>query len=98
MQLSTLVVAALAALTSAKPAVQKRQAECPEVDNIPICGYNCILSAVVEIGCAVDDYSCMCSNFSQLRLAAAPCVYENCGLDGTPEVLAAAEAVCAACA
>ncbi|KAL2136210.1 hypothetical protein VTI74DRAFT_4840 [Chaetomium olivicolor] len=97
MQFSTLIVAALAAVASAGPAAMKR-ADCPEVDKIPACGYNCILAAVTDINCAVDDYACMCSKFDQLRLAAAPCVYENCGLDGTPAVLAAAQAVCDACA
>jgi fructoselysine-6-P-deglycase FrlB-like protein len=37
MQFSTLVIATLAAVASASPAV-RRQAECPEVDNIPVCG------------------------------------------------------------
>jgi hypothetical protein len=37
MQFSTLIVATLAAVASAGPAV-KRQADCPEVDAIPVCG------------------------------------------------------------
>ncbi|KAH6850536.1 hypothetical protein B0I37DRAFT_444549 [Chaetomium sp. MPI-CAGE-AT-0009] len=97
MQFSTLVLATLAAVASASPAV-RRQADCPEVDNIPVCGYSCILAAVTQIGCGVDDYACMCSKFSDLQLAAAGCVISNCGLAGAPAVLSAAQAVCDACA
>lgn len=60
--------------------------------------YGCILDAVTAIGCATEDYPCMCSKFADLRLAAASCVYTNCGLAGAGPVLAAAEAVCTACA
>ena len=59
--------------------------------------YSCILAAVTEIGCGAEDYACMCSKFSDLQLAAASCVITNCGIDGTPAVLAAAQAVCDAC-
>lgn len=37
MQFSTLIIATLAAVASASPAV-KRQADCAEVDQIPECG------------------------------------------------------------
>ena len=43
MHFSALVVAALAAVASAGPAM-KRQAECPEVGNIPACGVSLFLS------------------------------------------------------
>ncbi|KAJ4301964.1 hypothetical protein N0V88_002092 [Collariella sp. IMI 366227] len=97
MQFSTLIIAALAAVASAGPARMSPRVDCPEVDDIPLCGYPCIEAAATAINCATDDYPCMCASFAELRLAAAACVYENCGLDGTPAVLAAAEAVCAAC-
>ncbi|KAK4138407.1 hypothetical protein BT67DRAFT_369360 [Trichocladium antarcticum] len=97
MQFSTLIIAALAAVASASPAMEKR-VPCPEIDLIPLCGYGCILDAVTAIGCATEDYPCMCSKFADLRLAAASCVYTNCGLAGAGPVLAAAEAVCTACA
>ncbi|GAB1314651.1 hypothetical protein MFIFM68171_04861 [Madurella fahalii] len=97
MQFSTIFIAALAGLASAGPAV-KRQNDCPEVDAIPLCGYPCILAAASSIGCATDDYQCMCGQFAELRLAAASCTYTNCGIEGTQAVLEAAEAVCAACA
>jgi hypothetical protein len=121
MQFSTLIVATLAAVASAGPAV-KRQADCPEVDAIPFCGvrsltlqaqnlfresdantenqqqYPCILTAATDIGCGPEDYPCMCGKFADLRLAAAGCVLTNCGAAGVADVLAAAEAVCAACA
>jgi hypothetical protein len=45
MHFSTLIVAALAAVASASPAI-KRQAECPEVDNIPICGVSLLIIRV----------------------------------------------------
>jgi len=60
--------------------------------------YPCIAAAVTQIGCEVDNYTCMCSKFNDLQLAAAGCVYTNCGLEGVSAVLAAAQAVCAACA
>ncbi|KAG7289271.1 hypothetical protein NEMBOFW57_005636 [Staphylotrichum longicolle] len=101
MQFTTFAVIALAAVASAGPAI-KRQTACPEADNIPACGetrqYPCIASAVTELGCAADDYTCMCSKFNDLQLAAAGCVYSNCGLAGVSAVLSAAQAVCAACA
>ena len=43
MHFSALVVAALAAVASAGPAM-KRQAECPEVGDIPACGVSLFLS------------------------------------------------------
>lgn len=117
MHFTTFIVATLAAVASAGPAM-KRQAECPEAANIPACGVSsqtpfsgerrnsncktpqapCILAAATQIGCATNDYPCMCSKFSDLRSAAAVCVYTNCGLDGISAVLTAADAVCAACA
>ncbi|KAL2166755.1 hypothetical protein VTG60DRAFT_2239 [Thermothelomyces hinnuleus] len=97
MQFSTVVVAALAAVASASP-VLKRQAACPEVDQIPECGYDCIVNAAAGLGCQADDYKCMCDQFDALRSSAATCVLSNCGLDGALEVISAAEAVCAACA
>ncbi|KXX73377.1 DNA-directed RNA polymerase subunit beta' [Madurella mycetomatis] len=97
MQFSTIFVVAFAGLASAGPAL-KRQNDCPEVDDIPLCGYPCILAAASDIGCAADDYSCMCGQFDELRLAAASCTIENCGIEGVQAVLDAAEAVCAACA
>jgi hypothetical protein len=67
-------------------------------DDISNQQYPCIQAAVTDIGCSADDYSCMCSKFSDLQLAAASCVITNCGLAGASAVLSAAEAVCAACA
>ncbi|KAL2141210.1 hypothetical protein VTI28DRAFT_2716 [Corynascus sepedonium] len=97
MQFSTLIIATLAAVASASPAV-KRQADCAEVDQIPECGYQCIVDAAAGLGCAEADYTCMCGSFDELRNGAAGCVLEKCGLDGAPAVISGAEAVCAACA
>ncbi|KAK4118761.1 hypothetical protein N657DRAFT_694194 [Parathielavia appendiculata] len=98
MRFSTLIIiTALGVAASAGP-LSKRQTECPEASNIPACGLPCIQSAATAVGCAVDGYACMCSKFDALRLAAAPCAVSNCGMAGVPALLAAAEAVCAACA
>ncbi|KAL2022368.1 hypothetical protein VTK56DRAFT_5435 [Thermocarpiscus australiensis] len=96
MQFSAIIIAALAAVASAGPAF-KRQAECPQVNDIPACGYPCIVSAATNIGCATDDYPCMCGRFNDLQNAAAGCAINNCGLSGALQVLAAAQAVCDNC-
>ncbi|KAK4149421.1 hypothetical protein C8A00DRAFT_18887 [Chaetomidium leptoderma] len=96
MQFSTFIVATLAAVASAGPTI-KRQADCPEIDKIPICGYPCILTAVTAIGCEADDYACMCGKFDDLRSSAAACVVTNCSFGDSLAVVSAAQAVCAAC-
>ncbi|KAK4455303.1 hypothetical protein QBC34DRAFT_432657 [Podospora aff. communis PSN243] len=99
MRFSTIAAAAFAALASASP-VAKRQDHptCPQVADIPACGYDCIFNAFTDLGCASDDYACGCSSFSELRSKAAGCVIGACGLTGALGVLSAAEAVCKACA
>ncbi|KAK3297260.1 uncharacterized protein B0H64DRAFT_391715 [Chaetomium fimeti] len=96
MQFSTLIIATLAAVVSASPAV-RRQAECPQVADIPACGAPCILEAAVAVGCADTDYPCMCGKFDELQTSAASCVIDGCGIAGAPAVLTAAQAVCDAC-
>ncbi|KAL2152231.1 hypothetical protein VTH82DRAFT_5415 [Thermothelomyces myriococcoides] len=97
MHFSTIAVAALAAVASASPTI-KRQAECPEADQIPECGYDCIVNAAADLGCQAEEYKCMCDQFEALQSAAATCVLTNCGIDEALNVISAAEAVCAACA
>ncbi|KAK3306259.1 uncharacterized protein B0T15DRAFT_223147 [Chaetomium strumarium] len=97
MHFSTILIATLAAAVSAGPTM-KRQAACPEVDNIPACGYPCIADAVAAVGCAETDYSCMCGNFDTVQSGATSCVLANCDLTNALAVLSAARAVCDACA
>ncbi|KAK4194539.1 hypothetical protein QBC40DRAFT_259921 [Triangularia verruculosa] len=98
MQLSTVLVSALAAVASASPALRARQADCPEVNAVPTCGRPCIYNAAATLGCPDNtDYACMCGQWDALRSAAAGCVITNCGILNALTVLNAVQAVCNAC-
>ncbi|KAK4182401.1 hypothetical protein QBC35DRAFT_468115 [Podospora australis] len=101
MQVSTLLITALAAVASASPAINRRQAtdpNCPQLDSVPVCGRECILSAAEALGCSRTDYPCLCGQWDALRTNAANCVISGCGILNTFPVLDAAQAVCDACA
>lgn len=64
MQFSAIFIAALAGLASAGPAV-KRQNDCPEVDDIPLCGVSLEPSRNIDATapdrtCTVSLHSCRC--------------------------------------
>ena len=67
MKYSAVAVAALVAVASAQ-----------DISTIPSCAMPCIEEAAVAIGCASDDYTCICENKAELVSAATICVVNAC--------------------
>ncbi|KAL6815480.1 hypothetical protein GGI42DRAFT_311639 [Trichoderma sp. SZMC 28013] len=66
--------------------------------NIPSCALPCIDAAITaNTKCALDDFACVCKDFSAVQAEATSCVISKCGTDvAINKVLPATQALCAA--
>lgn len=48
------------------------------VNSVPPCAVPCVKDAARQIGCAPDDYKCMCKKPEELAGSAAMCVLSEC--------------------
>ncbi|KAK3371117.1 hypothetical protein B0T24DRAFT_594962 [Lasiosphaeria ovina] len=103
---TTLLMAAFAALASARPQVTTDipsqitappALPCSVASAMPSCGIPCITSAAIGIGCtAALDFGCQCQHAAAMQAAVMPCVASACGTLA-PVVGSVANAICTAC-
>ncbi|KAI1363820.1 hypothetical protein F5Y08DRAFT_231591 [Xylaria arbuscula] len=74
MQFKTLALSLFAAVAAAESIDQL-------VAEIPSCATTCLNDAAKKAGCAVDDYTCQCTNILSITTDALPCVSGACSTD-----------------
>lgn len=71
------LAAAAAALALAAAAARAQSAA-----DLPACAVSCLNDAVTQsTTCAVDDFACICGDFSAIQGVATGCILAACGAD-----------------